>query len=118
MNVIALIVTVSNMVKHNNLFFICITLLFPIAHLLFILPCPCLLYTSSNASVTAKRFYTLKKELDVVDDELDHLDDEFEHAYENGKLSFKVYKSLSLIHISLGDDFVLDSICEGLKHIQ
>ena len=29
----------------------------------------------------------------MVDDELDHLDDEFEHAYENGKLSFKVYKS-------------------------
>ena len=24
---------------------------------------------------------------------LNHLDDEFEHAYENGKLSFKVYKS-------------------------
>ena len=49
--------------------------------------------SSSNASVNEKRFYTLKKELDVVDDELDHLDDEFEHAYENGKLSFKVYKS-------------------------
>ena len=49
--------------------------------------------SASNASVNEKRFYTLKKELDVVDDELDHLDDEFEHAYENGKLSFKVYKS-------------------------
>ena len=36
--------------------------------------------SSSNASVNEKRFYTLKKELDVVDDE-------------NGKLSFKVYKS-------------------------
>ena len=42
--------------------------------------------SSSNASVNEKRFYTLKKELDVVDDE-------FEHAYESGKLSFKVYKS-------------------------
>ena len=42
---------------------------------------------------TQARFYTLKKELDVVDDELDHLDDEFEHTYENGKLSFKTYKS-------------------------
>ena len=31
---------------------------------------------------TKNVFYTLKKELDVVDDELDHLDDEFEHAYE------------------------------------
>ena len=30
--------------------------------------------SSSNASVNEKRFYTLKKELDVVDDELDHLD--------------------------------------------
>ena len=49
--------------------------------------------SSSNASVNEKRFYTLKKELDVVDDELDHLDDEFEHTYENGKLSFKTYKS-------------------------
>ena len=37
-----------------------------------------------------KTFYTLKKELDVVDDELDHLDDEFEHTYENGKPSFKL----------------------------
>ena len=49
--------------------------------------------SSSNASVNEKRFYTLKKELDAVDDELDRLDDEFEHAYESGKLSFKVYKS-------------------------
>ena len=48
--------------------------------------------SSSNASVN-ENVYTLKKELDVVDDELDHLDDEFEHAYESGKLSFKVYKS-------------------------
>ena len=49
--------------------------------------------SSSNASVNEKRFYTLKKELDAVDDELDRLDVEFEHAYESGKLSFKVYKS-------------------------
>lgn len=49
--------------------------------------------SSSNASVNEKRFYSLKKELDLVDDELDHLDDEFEHAYENDTLSFKVYKS-------------------------
>ena len=44
--------------------------------------------------LSTKTFLHFEKELDVVDDdELDHLDDEFEHAYENGKLSFKVYKS-------------------------
>ena len=32
-NVIALIVTVSNMVKHNNLFFICIVLMQYIIHI-------------------------------------------------------------------------------------
>ena len=33
--------------------------------------------TSSNASENHKHFYTLKKQIDAVDDELDKLDDEF-----------------------------------------
>lgn len=49
--------------------------------------------TSSDPSINQKRFYSLKKELDAVDDKLDVLDDEFEHDYEAGNLSFKTYKS-------------------------
>lgn len=49
--------------------------------------------TSSDPSVNQKRFYSLKKQLDAIDDKLDTLDDKFEHAYESGNLSFKAYKS-------------------------
>lgn len=49
--------------------------------------------TSSDPSINQKRFYSLKKQLDAIDDKLDTLDDKFEHAYESGNLSFKAYKS-------------------------
>ena len=36
--------------------------------------------TSTNASENHEQFYTLKRQVDAVDDELDKLDDEFEYA--------------------------------------
>lgn len=48
---------------------------------------------STSASENHKRFYTLKKQVDAVDDKLDKLEDEFEYAYQMKELSFETYKT-------------------------
>lgn len=63
--------------------------------------------TSSNASENHKHFYTLKKQIDAVDDELDKLDDEFEHAYQMKEISFETYKARERAIEKLEDELEL-----------
>ncbi len=63
--------------------------------------------TSTNASENHEQFYTLKKQVDAVDDELDKLDDEFEYAYQMKEISFETYKARERAIEKLEDELEL-----------
>ena len=63
--------------------------------------------TSTNASENHEQFYTLKRQVDAVDDELDKLDDEFEYAYQMKEISFEIYKARERAIEKLEDELEL-----------
>ena len=63
--------------------------------------------TSTNASENHEQFYTLKRQVDAVDDELDKLDDEFEYAYQMKEISFETYKARERAIEKLEDELEL-----------
>lgn len=49
--------------------------------------------TSSNSKTNQDRFYSLKRQIDAIEDDLDALDDTFEHSYESGDMTFETYQA-------------------------
>ena len=70
--------------------------------------------TSSNSSENHKHFYTLKKQIDAVDDELDKLDDEFKYAYQMKEINFETYKARERAIEKLEDE--LELVEEALEN--
>lgn len=48
---------------------------------------------SSNYKTNQDRYYSLKRQIDAIEDDLDALDDTFEHSYESGDMTFETYQA-------------------------
>ena len=57
----------------------------------------------SDAQTNQNTFYTLKKQIDRIENDLDLLEDTFEYDYESGKLSFNHYRTRKLTLEQLED---------------